>query len=331
MKRIFLGIGILLVIVFSVNYWLPRITLVRNHEATYLFPPSNKKFVSDVFYLIEKRGISELSTKKENRMIQQEMKKLDAKTYTSYQKMMPDLTNSLQKITGKHTQICFYENEEDKYAKFVSYPITSIDKNGIATIVLPSFSGTKDEGKTYVSTVNQFIETNKNTIKGVIIDLTSNNGGDSNVLLASVSQLLPNGNLLTFKGKHDSFTLNLSDTEIKTGNYSYQIKNYPKLNVPVAVMGSNVTSSSAEILLLAITTTVKESIFIGRDTGGYVSGREGYKLYGNVYLGLPTEAIQTNDKIVQKIDSPISPDIKIDAPLDTAKEWFSKFTLSTNK
>ena len=76
---------------------------------------------------------------------------------------------------------------------------------------------------------------------------------------------------------------------------------------------------------------MKESIFIGRDTGGYVSGREGYKLYGNVYLGLPTEAIQTNDKIVQKIDSPISPDIKTDAPLDTAKEWFSKFTLSTNK
>lgn len=43
MKRIFLGIGILLVIVFSINYWLPRITLVRNHEVTYLFPPSNKK------------------------------------------------------------------------------------------------------------------------------------------------------------------------------------------------------------------------------------------------------------------------------------------------
>ncbi|MDT2837312.1 S41 family peptidase [Enterococcus durans] len=137
--------------------------------------------------------------------------------------------------------------------------------------------------------------------------------------------------MLTFKGKDDSVTLNLSDTEIKTGKHPYTIKNYPKLNVPVAVMGSNVTSSSAEILLLAITTTVKESIFIGRDTGGYVSGREGYKLYGNVYLGLPTEAIQTNDKIVHKIDSPISSDIQTDAPLDTTKEWFSKFTLSSNK
>ncbi|MDT2837311.1 hypothetical protein P7H50_10575 [Enterococcus durans] len=92
-KRIFLVIGVLLVIVFSINYWLPRITLVRNHEATYLFPPSNKKFVSNVFYLIEKRWISELSTKKENRNIQQEMKKLEAKTYASYQKMMPDLTD----------------------------------------------------------------------------------------------------------------------------------------------------------------------------------------------------------------------------------------------
>lgn len=74
--------------------------------------------------------------------------------------------------------------------------------------------------------------------------------------------------MLTFKGKDDSVTLNLSDTEIKTGKHPYTIKNYPKLNVPVAVMGSNVTSSSAEILLLAITTTVKESTFIGRDTGG---------------------------------------------------------------
>ncbi|WP_167592671.1 S41 family peptidase [Enterococcus durans] len=172
---------------------------------------------------------------------------------------------------------------------------------------------------------------NRYAIKGVIIDLTSNNGGDSNVLLASVSQFLPNGNLLTFKGKHYSVTLNLSDTKIKTGNYSYQIKNYPKLNVPVSVMESNITGSSAEILLLAITTTVKESTFIGRDTGGYVSGREGYKLYGNYYLGLPTEVIQTNDKIVHKIDSPISSDIQTDAPLATAKEWFSKFTLSTNK
>jgi len=297
-------------------YWLPRISLELNNEAIYILPPSKNKFISDVIYISKRRGIS---TRKE-------IKKFDYKeNYSSYSDAVSDLSPYLAENYSNHAEVFYFEKDEEKYPKFVTLPIVSIDSDKVAMIVLPAFSGKTSEDEKFIATVQKFLKTNKNEIKGVIIDLSNNGGGNFDVLTASLSQLLPNGTLFNFvDNENNKFPVKLSDSKISYEEHNYLINSQEKLDVPVAILGSNITASSAEILLLALTNNIKRNIFIGQPTKGLVSGRKSFKLYDNYYLGLPTMAIKTNDGITHKTDEPIVPAIESQAPYDEAKKWLDK-------
>lgn len=310
---------ILLIVLISTPiffYWLPRVSLQITNEATYILPPSRNKFISDIIYISKRKSI--IQTK--------EMKNFDYKQkYNSYSDAVLDLSSFLTENYGKHAEIFKYENNEEKYSLHVSMPLVSIDNDKIATISLPGFFGKTSDEEKYISTVQNFFKINKDEIKGVIIDLSNNNGGNLDVLIASIVQFLPNGILFNFVDNNDNkFPVKLQDSKIIYDDHTYSINSQEKLDVPIVVLGSNVTASSAEILLLAITSNVKKNIFIGQSTGGFLSGREGFKLYDNYYLGLPTRTIETNDGINHKTDEPIFPKIESQNSYDEAKKWLDE-------
>ena len=245
--------------------------------------------------------------------------------YDSYSEAVSDLSPFLTTNYGKHTEIIKYEVEDEKYSKFMSLPIVSIDREKVATITLPGFSGKKSDEEKYITTVHNFIEINKEDIQGVIIDLSTNNGGNLDVLIASLAQFLPNGTLFSFvDNKNNRSPVKLSGSEIVYDDHSYSITSLEKLKIPVAILGSSTTASSAEILLLTVISNIKQSIFIGQPTGGYLSGREGFKLYDDYYLGLPTRTIETNDGVNHKADDPLTPEVESQDSYKDAKQWIDK-------
>lgn len=231
----------------------------------------------------------------------------------------------LKKIYGNHVNIERYDNNDEKYSKFVSFPLVSINNENVATISLPGFTGKKSEEKKYISTVQDFLDINKSRIEGIIIDLTSNTGGNMDVFIATVSQLLPEGKLFDFvDNKNNRSSVDLTAEGIKNGKHIYPLKQKNKLSVPIAILGNKNTASSAEILLITLLTNTKKCVFIGDPTGGFVSGREAFKLYDNYYLGLPTRTIRTKDGTNHKSDDPILPNIKAEDGYISAKKWLSK-------
>ncbi|WP_413147801.1 S41 family peptidase [Enterococcus casseliflavus] len=317
MKRRLKLIVLLTVIILPIlTYWVPRVSLDIMNEAIYIIPPSKNKFISDIIYISKRKGIHE--EEKTNEYVYKEK-------YDSYSEAISDLSPFLTANYGKHTEIIKYESEDEKYSKFVSLQIVSIDRAKVATITLPRFSGNTSEEEKYITTVQKFIELNKEDIKGVIVDLSTNNGGNLDVLIASLAQFLPNGTLFNFvDNESNRFPVRLSDSEIVYDDHNYPISSQEKLNIPVVVLGSNTTASSAEILLLTIISNIKQSIFIGQSTGGYLSGREGFKLYDDYYLGISTRTIETNDGVNHNADEPLTPAIESPDSYKDAKQWIDK-------
>lgn len=306
-------LSITLILILVLFYWLPRVTLEISNEARYILPPSKEKFISDVVYISKRKGI--YST--------QEIKKFDyQEKYNGYSDAVLDLSSYLAENYGKHAEIFKYENNDAKYEKYVNLPIVSIDSDKIASITLPGFSGKVSDEKKYIMTVQNFLKTNKNEIEGIIIDLSTNYGGNLDVLIASLTQLLPKGTLFNFvDNENNKFPVELMDNKINYDDHSYSIDSQEKLEIPVVVIGSNLTASSAEILLLTIISNIENSVFIGQPTGGFLSGREGFKLYDDYYLGLPTRSIETNEGINHKTDEPIRPFIESQDLYNEAKRW----------
>lgn len=317
MKKKIKWIVLLIVIILPIiNYWFPRISLEITNEAIYIIPPSKNKFISDIVYISKRKGIQE-----KEKMNNYEYKE----KYDSYSEAVSDLAPFLTTNYGKHTEVIKYEAEDKKYSKFTSLPIVSIDRDKVATITLPGFSGKKSDEEKYIKTVHNFIEINKEDIQGVIIDLSTNNGGNLDVLIASLAQLLPNGTLFNFvDNENNRSSVKLSDSEIVYDDHNYPITSQEKLKMPVAVLGSSTTASSAEILLLTVISNIDQSIFIGQSTGGYLSGREGFKLYDDYYLGLSTRTIETNDGVNHKADDPITPEVESQDSYKDAKQWIEK-------
>ena len=76
-------------------------------------------------------------------------------------------------------------------------------QDDIAIITLPAITDAGTNGQEYAEIPLKFLQENKD-VKGVIIDLQGNTGGDMGPMVTAVSPLLPDGKLLTIKGRYSS-------------------------------------------------------------------------------------------------------------------------------
>lgn len=221
---------------------------------------------------------------------------------------------------GKHS---YLQPAEDKTAgdtaETDSLPQVSLEES-IAIIQLPAFTGEGEKATCYAQTVQDFLHANRSKIRGVLLDLRGNTGGDLGPMLSAVASLLPDDVLLTYCYRSVEVPVTLKAGVLQnagSGGYGSCLKE--KGVVPVAVVVDGKTASSAEALMLCFRGQ-KQTRSFGCATAGYTSANMTYTLYDGAQMALTVAAIKTSTGDMFE-NIPVIPDETSATPLDDAKAW----------
>lgn len=283
----------------------------------YLVPPSAERYGKDALATIGKNGI--YSGSDEWKSTYEECLKM-IENAESYEDTYPAIKKALSVCGGKHSMLMTKSESQstsDSYDEVL--PTVSLDGD-IAIIKLPDFLGTAEAGRKYAKVAEDFIHENRDKIKGVVLDLRGNTGGDMGPMATAVSSLLPDGELMYYHYRSYDVPVTLKDGVISnagTGGKSL----YPdeKLKVPVAILTDGMTASSGEALTLCFRGLENVKTF-GAPTAGYTSVNMLYSLYdgAQLYLTVAFDKARTGEVFEE---TRIVPNVVTDSPLEAALEW----------
>lgn len=283
----------------------------------YLVPPSAERYGKDALATIGKNGI--YSGSDEWKSTYEECLKM-IENAESYEDTYPAIKKALSVCGGKHSMLMTKSESQstsDSYDEVL--PTVSLDGD-IAIIKLPDFLGTAEAGRKYAKVAEDFIHENRDKVKGVVLDLRGNTGGDMGPMATAVSSLLPDGELMYYHYRSYDVPVTLKDGVISnagTGGKSL----YPdeKLKVPVAILTDDMTASSGEALTLCFRGLENVKTF-GAPTAGYTSVNMLYSLYdgAQMYLTVAFDKARTGEIFKE---TSIEPNVATDSPLEAALEW----------
>ena len=313
--RIALGICIPLIIIIAA-----ALAVVMKYGPTfgfYLVPPSAETYGKNALSTIDKNGI--FAGNDEWKSTYNECLKM-IENAKSYDDTYDAIKKALSVGGGKHSMLMTKsesQNTTESYDEVL--PTVSLDGN-IAIIKLPDFLGTAEAGQKYAKIAEDFIHENRDKIKGVVLDLRGNTGGDMGPMATAVSSLLPDGELVYYHYRSYDIPVTLKNGVVSnagTGGRSL----YPeeKLNVPVAILTDDMTASSGEALTLCFRGLENTRTF-GAPTAGYTSVNMLYNMYdgAQMYLTVAFDKARTGEIFKE---TPIEPDVATDSPLEAALEW----------
>lgn len=283
----------------------------------YLVPPSAERYGKDALATIGKNGI--YSGSDEWKSTYEECLKM-IENAESYEDTYPAIKKALSVCGGKHSML-MTKSESQSTSDSYDEVLPTVSLNGdIAVIKLPDFLGTAEAGRKYAKVAEDFIHENRDKIKGVVLDLRGNTGGDMGPMATAVSSLLPDGELMYYHYRSYDVPVTLKDGVISnagTGGKSL----YPdeKLKVPVAILTDGMTASSGEALTLCFRGLENVKTF-GAPTAGYTSVNMRYSLYdgAQLYLTVAFDKARTGEIFKE---TSIEPDVATDSPLEAALEW----------
>lgn len=283
----------------------------------YLVPPSAERYGKDALATIGKNGI--YSGSDEWKSTYEECLKM-IENAESYEDTYPAIKKALSVCGGKHSML-MTKSESQSTSDSYDEVLPTVSLNGdIAVIKLPDFLGTAEAGRKYAKVAEDFIHENRDKIKGVVLDLRGNTGGDMGPMATAVSSLLPDGELMYYHYHSYDVPVTLKDGVISnagTGGKSL----YPeeKLNVSVAILTDGMTASSGEALTLCFRGLENVKTF-GAPTAGYTSVNMLYSLYdgAQMYLTVAFDKARTGEVFEE---TRIEPDVVTDSPLEAALEW----------
>lgn len=194
--RIALGICIPLIIIITA-----ALAVVMKYGPTfgfYLVPPSAERYGKDALATIGKSGI--YSGSDEWKSTYEECLKM-IENAESYEDTYPAIKKALSVCGGKHSMLMTKSESQDITESYDEVlPTVSLDGD-IAIIKLPDFLvtaedflGTAEAGQKYAKVAEDFIHENRDKIKGVVLDLRGNTGGDMGPMATAVSSLLQTAN-----------------------------------------------------------------------------------------------------------------------------------------
>lgn len=313
--RIALGICIPLIIIIAA-----ALAVVMKYGPTfgfYLVPPSAETYGKNALSTIDKNGI--FAGNDEWKSTYNECLKM-IENAKSYDNTYDAIKKALSVGGGKHSMLMTKSESQDTTESYDEVlPTVSLDGD-IAIIKLPDFLGTAEAGQKYAKVTEDFIHENRDKIKGVVLDLRGNTGGDMGPMATAVSSLLPDGELVYYHYRSYDIPVTLKNGVVSnagTGGKSL----YPeeKLNVPVAILTDDMTASSGEALTLCFRGLENTRTF-GAPTAGYTSVNMLYNMYdgAQMYLTVAFDKARTGEIFKE---TSIEPDVATDSPLEAALEW----------
>ncbi|MCX2452530.1 S41 family peptidase [Pedobacter sp. PLR] len=225
--------------------------------------------------------------------------KFKQKTYGWTGKEQPNVNNLIKAATKKYTNV-----RSERIGKDIGY------------ILIPGNSDFRSQHMDSISrSIKQAIAKIHNKhIKGWIIDLRVNTGGNMYPMIAGLTEFLgegkvggfmtsdhqPDGNWIIKEGVFYVDSIQVSPVKYE----GYPIKK----DLPIAVLISGYTASSGE--MTAITTIGrKNSIRIGENSAGYTTSNLGFELNG--YSGLNLAVDYASDRNGQIYPKNLRPDVLV--------------------
>ena len=224
-----------------------------------------------------------------------------------------DVVRAALKVAGgKHSFIYKSEDVKEDAVKEWEKPDVRVE-DGIAILRLPPFSGNADEGVKYAQTV---LERVPDDVRGVVIDLRGNTGGNMYPMIAAVHRFLPDDVVLRFRSRKRtqqltvSFILRVARVEARD-----------TIDCPVALLTDDYTASSGEATLICFRGLEKARVF-GAPTAGYASANAPFPMPDGSKLVLTTscDVARTGEEFC---DDPIAPDVQTETPLEDALAWLN--------
>lgn len=216
---------------------------------------------------------------------------------------------------GKHSRLEAPVRDTAEYYEIG--PKVEMLKDDIAYILLPAHMGVKVADSSYVHTVLGFLREHQD-VRGVVLDLRHNNGGNMYPMIAAVSPLLPDGIILRFKSRKRTSPVSLDFVMQSEGLSPDDIPKIPS-SVPIAILTDNWTASSGEATLLCFRGLENVRTF-GIPTAGYASANiveplvDGYTLL----ITVSCDMARTGEVFC---DDPIAPDVLTETPLEDGLGW----------
>lgn len=236
------------------------------------------------------------------------------KTSKSYQESRDLLKPALKLAGGKHS---YFLTETDLTASTQESqePTSQVLEGDILYLQLTDIL-TADRGKLKVYATTLQTALDQPGLRGVIIDLRDNRGGNMYPMLAGLSSLLPEGDLFSFayrSGKKQVLSLK------QIGRWSGIPLAEEKQDLPVAILTSDYTASSAEIVAMSFHGLDKVRVF-GQPTAGFTTSNQNFPLYDGTDLVLTTSRLVSRTGQAYDND-PIQPDVLTDHPKEEAVAW----------
>lgn len=222
---------------------------------------------------------------------------------------------ALKVAGGKHSFLSTVERQQASAAEDKeTAPSVSLLEDGIVLITLPHFSGqNQEDNQRYARAVLDALPETED-IKGVVIDLRGNTGGNMYPMIAAVHRFLPDDTILRFKSRQFSMPI----TKIFILN-SVGIMEQMLILCPVALLTDEMTASSGEATLLCFRGLASARSF-GAPTAGYASANTPYRMPDGSQLVLTTSCDMARTGEIF-CDDPIAPDVPTDHPLEDALAW----------
>lgn len=223
--------------------------------------------------------------------------------------------------------------EEKKSMKSPLYEPSSklLDQN-IGYIMVPAFSSlNKDVGSAFAEKIQKMIQKldSENTIKGWIVDLRTNTGGNMYPMITGLGPLTGEGNLgyFTTDGK------NKTAWKYKKGKmYNIEVSDPYTLKIPdpkIAVLIGPNTASSGEATALSFAGKTNVKTF-GQPSAGLTSANQAYQLSDgrSLYLAVSYEMDRTGKEYKGKIQPDViiepSENANSDTEIQAATQWIMK-------
>ena len=240
----------------------------------------------------------------------------------SYEDTWPILREALSTAGGKHSRLITPAEMEESPEDRITLPLVSTDslENGIVTVVIPEFTQSSSEAQEYAQIVISWLREHSNAA-GVIVDLRGNRGGDIAPMIAALSPLLPDGQLLGIQysnGHREPMTL--TDGAF-TGGSGIKVESFKMPEtIPIAILTNEWTGSSGEAVLLAFRGLDNVRSF-GSPTAGYASANTVFRLYDGtqIVLTIGADVALRTDEVF--CEDPILPDVLTDSPEQDAAAW----------
>lgn len=273
---------------------------------------ANSRYVRKAIRIMDKNGIYAQGTEWE----QAKSAALAARP-ADLEEAQEIVTQAGKVAGGKHTFLMTSDNVVTNDTAEWAMPTVELMENGIAVIMLPPFSGNAEEGIKYANTVLSGLG---DSLRGAVIDLRGNRGGNMYPMIAAIHRFLPDDILLKLNSRKRPIIINKNYVLNSTG-----IDEQGYIKCPVALLTDDWTGSSGEAVLLCFWGLEYTRTF-GIPTAGYASANNTYALPGGsvLVLTIGEDVARTGEVFC---DDPIAPNVVSETPLEDAIRWIESYEL----